>query len=269
MMKSKTARASKTYPNTRDVAYLHVSELIPNPRNPRLHGSEVMQLARTILRTAWGAPIVVQESTGMVIAGHGRLEAAHAIMTGIEIDGVVRGGPDHEFDSRAPCAGYVPVRVIDVSDATADAMMAADNAEALQGSDDLAKMQALLSSVSASIRSDIGLDIQAMSAAISSAADAILKDSPLDPSALPPSEGVAVEDNDAEWEGMPEFVSDDHRPNSSLIVHFRNDDDERAFLELINSTIIKGFSKTRSAWYPDLTDKERVIGNKDREFEYK
>lgn len=52
---------AKPAPNARDAAiWLPVADLRPNPRNPRLHGSEVAQLARTILRTAWGAPIVAQ-----------------------------------------------------------------------------------------------------------------------------------------------------------------------------------------------------------------
>ena len=37
--------------------WLPVDALRPNPRNPRAHGAEVQRLARTIVRTTWGAPI--------------------------------------------------------------------------------------------------------------------------------------------------------------------------------------------------------------------
>ena len=68
--------------------YLAIDELRPNPRNPRSHGAEIQRLARTILRTTWGAPIIAQTSTRRIIGGHGRLEAARAIMAGIEVDGL-------------------------------------------------------------------------------------------------------------------------------------------------------------------------------------
>jgi len=111
--------------------YLPLASLRPNPRNPRLHGAEVERLARTILRTTWGAPIIAQRSTLRIIGGHGRLEAARRIMDGVEIDGILRGGSDYKFDRDAPAPGLVPVRLVDVSDAEADAMTLADNARAL------------------------------------------------------------------------------------------------------------------------------------------
>ena len=116
--------------------YVRLADLKPNPRNPRMHGPEVLTLARTILRTAWGAPIVAQARSRRIIGGHGRLEAAKEILAGIEVDGELRGGAEHYFDSDAPAPGMVPVRLVDVSDAEADAMMLADNAHALQGRDD-------------------------------------------------------------------------------------------------------------------------------------
>lgn len=102
--------------------YLPLGELRPNPRNPRAHGAEVVRLARTILRTTWGAPIIAQASTRRIIGGHGRLEAARMIAEGVEVDGILRGGAEHYFDRSAPGPLMVPVRLVDVSDAEADAM---------------------------------------------------------------------------------------------------------------------------------------------------
>ena len=127
--------------------YLHIDELRPNPRNPRTHGDEVVRLARTILRTTWGAPIIAQASTRRIIGGHGRLEAARMIAEGVEVDGILRGGSDHPFDRGAPGPLMVPVRLVDVSDAEAEAMTLADNARALQGVDDSAAVVAMATAI--------------------------------------------------------------------------------------------------------------------------
>lgn len=160
------------------VTWVHVDELKPNPKNPRKHGQEVLRLARTILRTAWGAPIVAQKRTRRIIGGHGRLEAAKEILAGIEVDGEHRGGHEHMFDREAPGPGMVPVRFVDVSDAEADAMTLADNARGLQGFDDavaIVEMAAQFGRESETMR-DIGLSVEALDAMIASAGDSILDD---------------------------------------------------------------------------------------------
>jgi hypothetical protein len=173
----------KTAPNARalnpvaSAVYLHLNELRPNPRNPRAHGDEVKRLARTILRTTWGAPIIAQASTRRIIGGHGRLEAARLIVAGVEVDGILRGGADHRFDRDAPEPGMVPVRLVDVSDAEADAMTLADNAKALQGVDDAAAMVAMATASferGAPTMEDIGLGVAELDALVKAAGDAVL-----------------------------------------------------------------------------------------------
>ena len=157
--------------------WMNVSELRPNPRNPRHHGAETLRLARTIVRTTWGAPIIAQASTHRIIGGHGRLEAARLIMAGIEVDGIARGGADHRFDRSAPAPGLVPVRLVDVSDAEADAMTLADNAVALQGHDDAAAVVAMATAAferDAPTMADMGYDASALDALVKSAGDAVL-----------------------------------------------------------------------------------------------
>jgi hypothetical protein len=171
------ARSAEVVPNARAAAvYLHVSELKPNPRNPRVHGPEVLKLARTILRTAWGAPIVAQLRSRRIIGGHGRLLAAQEILAGIEVDGEFRGGAEHRFDDAAPGPGMVPVRLVDVSDAEADAMTLADNAGALQGHDDSAAIVAMAASFgrSTSTLADIGLSDEALDRLVARAGDVII-----------------------------------------------------------------------------------------------
>jgi len=161
--------------------YLPLDALRPNPRNPRVHGAEVERLARTILRTTWGAPIIAQRSTLRIIGGHGRLEAARRIMDGVEIDGILRGGPEHRFDRDAPAPGLVPVRLVDVSDAEADAMTLADNAKALQGTDDAAAVVAMATASferDADIMREMGYGSAELDAMVKAAGDAVLGDAP-------------------------------------------------------------------------------------------
>ncbi len=165
---------AKPAPNARDAAiWLPVADLRPNPRNPRLHGSEVAQLARTILRTAWGAPIVAQARGRRIIGGHGRLEAAKLILQGLEVDGEMRGGAEHSFGGPPGC---VPVRVVDVSDAEADAMTLADNARGLQGTDSAEAIVAMAAQFGrdAAVMADIGFGGEALDALVQAAGDAVL-----------------------------------------------------------------------------------------------
>lgn len=50
-----------------------------------------------------------------------------------------------------------------------------------------------------------------------------------------------------EWDGMPEFSSDNQMPEQSIKVHFRNTDDRDAFAELVGQRIS---DDTNSIWYP-------------------
>lgn len=165
-----------------DVAaqWLPIADLRPNPRNPRMHGSEVANLARTILRTAWGAPIVAQSRGRRIIGGHGRLEAAKLILRGVEVDGEMRGGPEHSFGGPPGC---VPVRTVDVSDAEADAMTLADNARGLQGTDDSAAIVAMAASFGreSALMADMGFDPATLDRLVQSAGDAVLASAQLAP----------------------------------------------------------------------------------------
>jgi ParB-like chromosome segregation protein Spo0J len=175
------APPARAVPQGIAAVYLPLGELRPNPRNPRAHGAEVVRLARTILRTTWGAPIIAQASTRRIIGGHGRLEAARMILDGIEVDGIVRGGAEHLFDRSAPGPGMVPVRLVDVSDAEADAMTLADNARALQGTDDAAAVVAMATAAferDADVMRDMGYGAAALGALVKAAGDAVMRDAP-------------------------------------------------------------------------------------------
>ena len=53
------------------------SELKPNPKNPNTHTElQIERIGKIIKEQGWRSPIVVSQTTGFVVAGHGRLEAA-------------------------------------------------------------------------------------------------------------------------------------------------------------------------------------------------
>ena len=173
------APPARAVPQGIAAVYLPLDALHPNPRNPRAHGAEVQRLARTILRTTWGAPIIAQASTRRIIGGHGRLEAARLIAEGIEVDGILRGGSDHRFDRDAPAPLMIPVRLVDVSDAEADAMTLADNARALQGNDDAAAVVAMATAAferDAEVMRDMGYGAADLDALVKAAGDAVMRE---------------------------------------------------------------------------------------------
>jgi hypothetical protein len=247
--------------DTAAAVWLPVDALRPNPRNPRAHGAEVQRLARTIARTTWGAPIIAQAGTHRIIGGHGRLEAARLILAGIEVDGIARGGPEHRFDRSAPGPGLVPVRLVDVSDAEADAMTLADNAHALQGHDDAAALVAMATAAferDAPTMADMGYAASDLDALVKSAGDAVL--------AAAPTTGDAVTDHDAEWEGMPEFESQDKTSHASIVVHFDSDEAVAEFLRVTGGTVAGGVAGSKTMWFPPQTG-ERTVGKfSDREY---
>ncbi len=59
---------------------VRVEDLKPYPRNNRAHGDEqVTLLAKNIRANGWRWPITVSKSSGYIIAGHGRLQAARLL----------------------------------------------------------------------------------------------------------------------------------------------------------------------------------------------
>lgn len=220
MKNTPTARASVESA----AVWLPVDALRPNPRNPRAHGAEVQRLARTIVRTTWGAPIIAQASTHRIIGGHGRLDAAKLILAGIEVDGIARGGPEHLFDRSAPGPGLVPVRLVDVSDAEADAMTLADNARALQGHDDAAALVAMATAAferGAPTMVDMGYAAADLDALVRRAGNTVLAAAPPAPPALEHAPSDDVE--------RPEVIGD---PPA-----YRGDPDGREYDESVEDEV--------------------------------
>jgi DNA modification methylase len=61
-------------------ALVPLAKLKPHPRNPHTHPkAQVAILAKIIQYQGWRSPIVVSKRSGLIVAGHGRLEAARAL----------------------------------------------------------------------------------------------------------------------------------------------------------------------------------------------
>jgi ParB-like chromosome segregation protein Spo0J len=58
-------------------ALVPVGDMKPNPRNPNKHpDSQIALLAKIISAQGWRAPITVSNRSGLIVRGHGRLDAA-------------------------------------------------------------------------------------------------------------------------------------------------------------------------------------------------
>src|SRR5262245_18388219 len=76
----------------RPVSALPLEHIKPNTRNPRTHSKkQIRQIADSIQAVGFAAPVLIDED-GMLLAGHGRLEAARLLglktIPGIVIDGL-------------------------------------------------------------------------------------------------------------------------------------------------------------------------------------
>jgi ParB-like chromosome segregation protein Spo0J len=103
--------------------WVQIAQLVPWAENPRDNDDAAKEVAKSIKRFGWGAPIVARAEDNMVIAGHTRLKAASLL------------GMD-----------TVPVRFVDLSPVDARLLALADNkvGELAEWSDGLADVMRAL-----------------------------------------------------------------------------------------------------------------------------
>lgn len=88
------------------VEFRPIEELVPNPRNARLHSDDqVAQIRRSIEEFGFTNPILVSDEAGEIVAGHGRRLAAASIYE--------QGGAIRLPSGRVIPEGTVPVIVAD------------------------------------------------------------------------------------------------------------------------------------------------------------
>ncbi len=96
-----------------------VADLKPNPRNPNRHPPEqIALLAKNIERLGWRHPVLVSKRSGLVVAGHARIEAARKIgLTEVPVD-------EQAFGSVAEEMAYLIAdnRIAELAERDADAI---------------------------------------------------------------------------------------------------------------------------------------------------
>jgi hypothetical protein len=59
--------------------WVDINELVPWDKNPRDNDKAVAEVAKSIQRFGWGAPIIARRTDGVIIAGHTRHKAAQQL----------------------------------------------------------------------------------------------------------------------------------------------------------------------------------------------
>jgi site-specific DNA-methyltransferase (adenine-specific) len=212
-------------------SWVSVDTLKPWADNPRNNSPEhVEQVANSIRRLGWGAPIVAREN-GEIIAGHTRFEAAKAL--GLDT---------------------VPVRFVDLDPVDAKLLALADNRLTEKGEWDTPALNDLLADLSADEHEVIGFssaDLDLLASEVAGRSGELSE----------PEARTAEE----EWEGMPEFGQENAGPFRTIKVHFQDADDVEDFARLISQDISAG---AKYIWHPkaerlDVADLRYVSDDED------
>jgi ParB-like chromosome segregation protein Spo0J len=133
--------------------WVEITSLVPWERNPVVHtNAEIEELRALVASSVWTDPLVARRSDRRIIAGHRRRLAA---LEALRLDPAWRL-PD------APGVGFVPVRFVEVDDATAARLTIADNAMTKQSAWDDGELVAMLREIEDP--SGLGFDDDALAA---------------------------------------------------------------------------------------------------------
>jgi hypothetical protein len=188
-----------------------IADLKPNPRNPNKHPEKQIALLAKIIQTqGWRAPITVSNRSGLIVRGHGRLEAAKlAGLTECPVD-----RQDYE------------------SEAAEHSDMLADNQLAELAETDFASLADLLLELDTA---NASLDLTGFD---QSEIESIMTWTP--GGAQPPNV-------DEHYQGLPAMYQPDVTPYKTLIVHFLTEEDYAAFGKLIDRALTPD---TKYLWIP-------------------
>lgn len=185
-----------------------VADLIPYARNSRTHSDEqVSQIAASIKEFGFLNPVIVDGENG-IIAGHGRLLAAKKL-------------------------GMIEVPAVEAShltDAQRRAYIIADNKLALNAGWDDEMLRVEFDELK-----EFGFDLDLTGFSVGEITGINLE-----------RENGATDANE-EWEGMPEFQSEDPCFRK-LVVSFDHPDDVAEFFSIIGQS---DTGKTKSIWFPE------------------
>lgn len=184
------------------VAQHPIKKMKLHPENPRQ--GDVGAISESIEFNGFYGAVIVQKSTGYVIAGNHRLQAAEALG-----------------------AKELPALIIDIDDEQAKRIMLADNRLGDQAVYDDDQLVAILRDLAALPQSLLGTGYDGDDL------DDLIR--------LTDSLGEHPVDAVAEWAGMPGYESNDIRSYFSCTVHFANEQDAEAFFDLHGVERTKSF----------------------------
>jgi hypothetical protein len=218
----------------RRIEYLPIDEIQPDPRNPRAHES-IEDVKASILRFGFVDPIIHDDRTGQMIAGHGRVEA----LTDLHARWLKAPKKDREVPGGITADGdrwHAPVIVgwSSADDDEAAGLLIALNrlTETSKWIPD--KQLALLNEIAKSVEGLVGVgytdeDRAALQRLVEASGEAL--------------------DAAAEWAaaGMPEYSSEDLQGAYRTVVHFRTmEDADRFFVEVMG-----GRDRISYVWWPE------------------
>lgn len=206
-----------------ELRYVRLSDVQPAPRNPRVHDRET--IAASIGRLGFLEPVLLDERTGRLLAGHGRLEAlAEAEAADVEPPGGIDTDPDG--------AWLLPVvhGWASKDDEEASAALVALNDAGRKTTWEPVGFAELLSSLGDLTGTGYDpADLDLLHADLGQGLD------------LGPTDPVA------EWRGMPEFNQNDLTGRWATTIHFPTEDDAHRFWRDVLGEP-KGWRRT--AWWP-------------------
>ncbi len=195
-----------------------IESLLPNPANVRRHPPRALEsLKASIMRFGWRVPLVANRRTGIIEAGHLRLDAARELG---EAEVPVVWCDDDEVT--ATSFAIAENRLPELSEwSSADLLSTLD---ALNAEDALDEAVGWGQEELDRLRAEVGR-----------------------------ADGESVTEGEA-WQGMPEYESEDQTAWKILSIHFEGPQDLEAFANSIGQKIGEN---TKYIWYPEHIKKSQ------------
>ena len=205
-----------------EIEFLDIDSLTPYINNARTHSNEQIEnIANSITEFGFTNPVLI-DSDGGIIAGHGRVMACE--MLGI---------------NEIPC-----IRLNNLTPIQKAAYVIADNKIQMNAGWDYSLLKSELLLLT---ESEIDINLMGFSAN--------------EISSIMMEREEGENDEEDEWQGMPDFI-DNELPERKVVVSFKNTDDFMEFFSIIGQSCT---NKTKSIWFPEKEHKnikDYVIGKK-------
>ena len=104
-----------------------LGSLVPFPGNPKIHTESAPEIATSVIRFGWGAPIIARRESRGIVGGHGRRLGAQLVIERWKSATTRERRTWHPDAVRVAMRGEVPVRLLDLDEHDARLLLIADN----------------------------------------------------------------------------------------------------------------------------------------------